>query len=152
MDTSSVTVYIQNIRDEKVLTPQQYFLVVEGKDLFVCTQIQLFLAFALTIHKCQGMSLSSIWLDCNGAFDAGQIAIALGQVRQEDDFTVVNFRPGLCPQPSIVNRFYGTPSTTVDRNFNCCQGIINTSTGMDPSVKNTEREENIPESDTDLDD
>ena len=153
MDTSSVTVYFQDIREEKIITPQQYFQVVGGKDVFVCSQIPLLLAFALTIHKCQGMTLSSVWVDCHGAFDAGQISVALGRVREEDDITVVNFRPGLCPpHPPIVNGFYGTPSTAVDPKLKCCQGMIDTSTRMDPSVNNLEPEDNIPQPDSDSDD
>ena len=115
MESSLVNVYFHDIKEEKSIMPHQYFQVVGGKNVFVCSQIPLLLAFALTIHKCQGMTLNSVWLDCRGAFDAGQVSVALGRVRQEDDITVVNFRPGLCPpHPPVVNTFYGTSSTSVD--------------------------------------
>ena len=137
MESSLVTVYFHDIKEDKCITPHRYFQVVGGKNIFVCSQIPLLLAFALTIHKCQAMTLNSLWLDWSGAFDADQVSVALGQVLQENDITVVNFRLGLHPpHPSVVNNFYGTPSMSIDPEFQCCRGRIEGSTSVNVSAHN----------------
>ena len=67
------------------------FLYTYGstKATFICKQYPLVLAFALTIHKCQGMTLDSVFMDCRGAFDPGQVAVGLSRVREPSQITVI---------------------------------------------------------------
>jgi ATP-dependent DNA helicase PIF1 len=45
-------------------------------------QFPLKLGWALTIHKSQGLTLKNVYLDTDrGAFDSGQIHVALSRVR-----------------------------------------------------------------------
>ena len=91
------------------------------RHIFVVKQIPLILAYALTIHKSQGMTLPDVYLDCEGAFDPGQLAVAISRVRDIKDITIVNFRPGLCPpHPPIINGFYGSESTILEDCHSCC--------------------------------
>ncbi|XP_014679135.1 PREDICTED: ATP-dependent DNA helicase PIF1-like [Priapulus caudatus] len=43
-------------------------------------QLPLLLAFAMTIHKCQGMTLSSVEVHCQHIIAAGQLGVAVGRV------------------------------------------------------------------------
>ena len=83
------------------------------------------LGFALTIHKCQGMTLSNVLVDCRGAFDLGQISVALGRVRYPQDITV--FRKGLCPPHPPLWGFYGIAFATSSLDLSCCKRVSNPS-------------------------
>ena len=57
-------------------------------------QIPLTLAFALTVHKSQGMTLPKVCFACDNAFDNGQIYVALSRVRRIDDvYLISNYVP-----------------------------------------------------------
>jgi hypothetical protein len=70
------------------------------------TQFPLTLAYSLTIHKSQGMSLDIV-IDCKNATLPGQIGVAEGRVKFTDGLYVKNFKPSLCSShPVSVHRFY----------------------------------------------
>ena len=97
-----VDVYFHGIFETHAISRSSYYQFLEGKTIFVCKQFPLTLAYALTIHKCRGMTLTNAVVDCAGAFDPGQVPVALGRVRSPDDLTVLNFRRGYCPpHPSV---------------------------------------------------
>lgn len=54
------------------------------------TQIPLTLAFALTVHKAQGMTLPKVCFAWNNTFDNGQIYVALSRVRQLNDVYIIS--------------------------------------------------------------
>jgi len=56
-------------------------------------QIPLMLAYALTCHKCQSLSLDSAVLDLADAFCDGQIYVALSRVRSLDGLYLKSFNP-----------------------------------------------------------
>ena len=57
------------------------------------TQIPLKLAFALTVHKCQGMTLDRAVIDVSSAFAEGMVYVALSRVRDLESMSLTGFSP-----------------------------------------------------------
>jgi len=68
--------------DEIVVHPEKWSIDDEmGKELASFEQIPLRLAWAITIHKSQGMTLDTAEIDLSGAFEKGQGYVALSRLR-----------------------------------------------------------------------
>jgi hypothetical protein len=61
--------------------PVEWIVEENGKQLASIKQIPLRLAWAMTVHKSQGMSLDSAYVDLRSAFAHGQGYVALSRVR-----------------------------------------------------------------------
>ncbi len=64
-----------------IVEPAEWHLEDNGRVLARINQIPLRLAWAITVHKSQGMSLDSAHMDLSGAFEYGQGYVALSRVR-----------------------------------------------------------------------
>ena len=51
----------------------------QGKVLATRTQYPLKLAYSLTMHRAQGLTLERLVANCNGVRNAGQIGVAVGR-------------------------------------------------------------------------
>ena len=71
-------------REGDVITalPSEWAIDDSGKVLATISQIPLRLAWAITVHKSQGMSLDAATMDLSRAFEYGQGYVALSRVRQ----------------------------------------------------------------------
>lgn len=73
-------------RNKKIITvsPHSWSLEEDGRERARVTQLPLRLAWAITIHKSQGMSLDSAEIDLSRAFTPGMGYVALSRVRSLD--------------------------------------------------------------------
>ena len=87
------------------------------------SQFPIKVAYALTIHKSQGMSLESVVVDCKNASFPCQIGVAVGRDKSSDGLMVKHFRTSLIkPHPHIVYKLYENCSVSVMNNaFLCCK-------------------------------
>jgi hypothetical protein len=71
-------------RSRVLVEPAQWSFEEDGKTLAMIEQIPLRPAWAITIHKSQGMSLDAAEIDLSSSFVAGQGYVALSRVRTLD--------------------------------------------------------------------
>jgi len=64
------------------LEPMEWAIEEDGKVKARISQIPLRLAWAMTIHKSQGMSMDAAVIDLSGSFEYGQGYVALSRVRR----------------------------------------------------------------------
>lgn len=55
-------------------------------------QIPLKLAYALTIHKSQGMSINKLTIDCTDIFEEGQFYVAVSRATNKEDLKLIGFK------------------------------------------------------------
>jgi ATP-dependent DNA helicase PIF1 len=63
-------------------------------------------AYALTIHKSQGMTLDAAVIDCKNIFACGQLYVALSRVRNLENLKVLNFHKSQIIVSDEVKKFY----------------------------------------------
>jgi ATP-dependent exoDNAse (exonuclease V) alpha subunit len=66
---------------ELVVEPDEWHVEDGGRALASVTQVPLRLAWAMTVHKSQGMSLDAAHMNLSSAFEYGQGYVALSRVR-----------------------------------------------------------------------
>ena len=69
-------------------------------------QLPLKLAYAVTIHKAQGMTFDEIVIDCNDAFSPGQIYVGLSRVKTLNGLYITGFNPKKLYPSSKARYFY----------------------------------------------
>jgi ATP-dependent exoDNAse (exonuclease V) alpha subunit len=74
-------VVLTNSGEEIFVSPQSWKIEEEGKTKAEITQLPLRLAWAITVHKSQGMSLDAMELDLSKSFVKGMGYVALSRVR-----------------------------------------------------------------------
>ncbi len=79
-DTKLPIIHLRSGREIEV-EQGTWAIEAEGKQIASITQLPLRLAWAMTIHKSQGMSLDAAYVDLSGAFAFGQGYVALSRVR-----------------------------------------------------------------------
>jgi ATP-dependent DNA helicase PIF1 len=71
--------------------PMEWSIVDNGRIIAQITQVPLRLAWAMTVHKSQGMSLDAAHMDLSGAFEYGQGYVALSRVRTLAGLSLAGF-------------------------------------------------------------
>ncbi|KAI4306041.1 hypothetical protein L6164_029354 [Bauhinia variegata] len=90
-----------------VLIKPQLWHVMDG-DVVVAErkQIPLILAWALSIHKCQGMTLEKVYSDLSRAFGFGMVYVALSRVRSLEGLHLSGFDSSKIKADPKVQEFY----------------------------------------------
>jgi ATP-dependent DNA helicase PIF1 len=72
-------------------------------------QIPLILAYAVTIHKCQGATLDSALIDIGArTFERGQAYVALSRVKSLDSLYIYDLDPDAFQTHEKVVKFYSS--------------------------------------------
>jgi ATP-dependent exoDNAse (exonuclease V) alpha subunit len=79
--------------DKKRITPGRFQWKIEegGKVRASVSQLPLKLAWAITVHKSQGMTLDAAVIDLGRAFDRGMGYVALSRVRELKNISLIGF-------------------------------------------------------------
>jgi len=90
--------------DGKMITMQStsWEIAEDGKVLAQITQYPLRLAWAITVHKSQGMSLDAAEIDLSKAFVYGQGYVALSRVRSLEGLKVLGMHPNALQVDPLV--------------------------------------------------
>ena len=70
------------------------------------TQYPLRLAYGITIHKSQGMTLDKLVVDCSRIFERGQVYVAMSRVRTIDGLYIKSFSKDKVMVDEKVAKFY----------------------------------------------
>ncbi|XP_045173548.2 uncharacterized protein LOC123535080 [Mercenaria mercenaria] len=124
-----------------------------GSDIAIREQYPLKLAFGLTIHKAQGMTLDRVEIDCRDIFRQGQLGVALSRASTSSGLRVINFHPRYIMKPAkTVTDFMSLDSGDILDDLTCCRdkkGIADTEgvcTGhSDVTETETTSTESVPE-------
>ncbi len=65
---------------------------LDGKVTASFEQIPLKLAYAITIHKSQGMTIDKLTIDCLGIFEEGQFYVAISRAKNKEGLKLVWFK------------------------------------------------------------
>ena len=113
-------------------------------------QFPIKLAFAITIHKSQGMTLEHVVVDCNNAHFPGQIGVADGRAKTTDGLVIKNFKPSLVkPHPDVVYKLYENNFVSeINKDVvKCCKTKI-TNPDLDENNNSESTNSNIKSSDS----
>ncbi len=87
------------------MVPQNWTIQENDKMLAQITQIPLRLAWAITVHKSQGMSLDAAEIDLRNAFTYGQGYVAISRVRSLAGMKVIGLNSqALLVDPRVVHK------------------------------------------------
>ena len=102
------------------IEPVSWEIAEEGKVIASIEQVPLRLAWAITVHKSQGMSLDAVEVDLSKAFVYGQGYVALSRVRTLAGLKVLGMNPqALMVDPKIIkeNERFKLESESAEETF-----------------------------------
>jgi len=123
MAKDGVTVKFETITTELKRETFTVYSSVEHKVVANRRQIPLVLAYGVTIHKAQGLTLDRVEVDCSNIFKPGQLGVAVGRARKKIGLQLINFEPrAVIKHDKSMFEFYNQQSNPIcDNLFDCCK-------------------------------
>ena len=91
---------------EEVIPKHTFEAYRDGELVVSREQYPLRLAYGITIHKSQGMTLEKLVVDCNRIFECGQAYVALSRIKTIDGLYLKSFNPNKVSVSEQVMNFY----------------------------------------------
>ncbi len=91
---------------EEIIQKHTFEAYRDGEVVVSREQYPLRLAYGITIHKSQGMTLEKLIVDCNRIFECGQIYVALSRIKSIDGLYLKSFNPKKVWANEEVLNFY----------------------------------------------
>src|SRR5574344_964788 len=91
---------------EQVIPKNTFEAYRDGEVIVSREQYPLRLAYGITIHKSQGMTLEKLVVDCNRIFECGQVYVAMSRIKSLDGLYIKNFNPQKVMSNPDVVEFY----------------------------------------------
>ena len=123
VSTDTVGVFFPSLNKQVPVKKSSFTHYSAEKQNIIASRYQfpLNLAFALTVHKAQGMTLERLKIDCRHMNNPGQIGVAVGRASLKRGLCIINFRQSLLRRhPASVSDFYSTTSCPLQKNRDCC--------------------------------
>uniref|UniRef100_A0A2C9LRZ0 ATP-dependent DNA helicase PIF1 n=1 Tax=Biomphalaria glabrata TaxID=6526 RepID=A0A2C9LRZ0_BIOGL len=90
----------------EVLKPVKWIFKIGGGNTIIRKQIPLKLAWAISIHKSQGMTLDCVEISLGKVFETGQAYVALSRAKSLEGLKVVDFNKNCVRADPTVLNFY----------------------------------------------
>jgi hypothetical protein len=104
-----------------VAVPEKWSIDEDDVTLASVTQVPLRLAWAITVHKSQGMTLDAVEMDLSKSFEYGMGYVALSRVRRLDGIkllgineTALEVNPEMCELDKELERLSDINSSEID--------------------------------------
>jgi len=91
---------------EEFIAKQIFEAYRDGDVVVSREQYPLRLAYGITIHKSQGMTLEKLIVDCDRIFECGQVYVALSRIKSLDGLYLKSFNPKKVLANEEVVNFY----------------------------------------------
>lgn len=105
INSDYILVYFDNGQSAKI-TRHDFEFYNNEKLIALRRQFPLRLAYGITIHKSQGMSLDKLVVDCSRIFEKGQAYVALSRIKTLNGLYLRNFNPAKVMVDNTVVEFY----------------------------------------------
>eukprot|EP01018_Ginkgo_biloba_P022116 Gb_05940 [translate_table: standard] len=93
-------------QERMVLRPQVWVVCERNEVVASRTQVPLILAWAISVHKCQGMTLDRVETDLSKAFEYGMVYVALSRLKNLEGLRLTGFDPSKIKAHPKVFGFY----------------------------------------------
>lgn len=107
LELGEETILVKFDNEVEEVIPKHVFEAYRDGELVVSReQYPLRLAYGITIHKSQGMTLDKLIVDCNRIFECGQVYVALSRIKSIEGLYLKSFNPRKVVANEQVIEFY----------------------------------------------